>query len=770
MTVRGLLIAVEHYAPESKLADLPGTIDRARGFRDWLVQAKGADTSDILFCASPRVDDATHDASVEGIGQAFNVLCNVGKDNTDSLFVFHSGHGFQTEADSARPADIIVAASYKLNVSAALGCLRLQELQRCLVQALGPGTHFYFIDACRVTDNRRAVPDQDLPFERSKLGSADLYALFGAVDGAPARVASGFPGALLDGLRGLGKAKEWRSQAYWVTFSRLSAAVRDAVKDEGANLGIQPGPEPGLILQLGGVPDVAVAVEIRGAAPGQVYEALFSGGDRPIIRREVRAPLQQLRVPPGDYFVEVLDGGQRVTAVEPAMGEKVSAYSDAHLIFDAAAPLQEAALTAATVTADVHGLTLRARRVEDGSLVFDDLSHATISTPGTYKIEVLERREPIGQRLLELKRGSRFELRSNEMMQSTILHEQLGRLAYGGPVQVLRLDRLMHDPGEETTDGGSYLPGIRPPITDPGAEAVASADPAVLLSLLGTAAISDTQPYRGIVRELETFDDLQSGSSAIYVLGATISGTISVSERTRETLRPIHKLDGVTHAALRVSPGPYLLRVSLGSMDLVLATQAFPNRVSLVVLTRESPITVRQYALPVGHLIKIVEIGTDAFEAGNVGFLRLTRFSERLQRRFSAGRPAVDGKNDPDLPLWRKLTHGWGWPDPLTPILAGYECIRRGWLHSNPQGLLELARTLRHRYGELSDLSVFGALLENEPVIVASPSLVVDGVLLGARVKVRDIEMALDYDGAWALWQSWPSKTPVPALAVVGMR
>ena len=200
----------------------------------------------------------------------------------------------------------------------------------------------------------------------------------------------------------------------------------------------------------------------------------------------------------------------------------------------------------------------------------------------------------------------------------------------------------------------------------------------------------------------------------------------------------------------------------------MLATQAFPNRVTLVVLTQASPIIVRQYALPVGHLIKTVEIGTDAFEASNVGFLRLTRFAERLQRRFGSGRPAVDGDSDPELPLWRKLIHGWGWPDPLTPILAGYECIRRGWLHSNPDALRELSRSLRHRYGELTDLSIFTTLLENEPVKVSNPSLVIDGVLLGARAKVQDRELALDYDAAWALWQSWPSRTPVPALAVAG--
>ena len=102
MSVRALIIAVEHYPETTEFASqLPGTLDAAAEFATWLCEAGGAAPGDVHVCAS---GDAAFPAGVHMHGatrvdviEAFEATLAQGKDATERLFVYLAGHGVQLE-------------------------------------------------------------------------------------------------------------------------------------------------------------------------------------------------------------------------------------------------------------------------------------------------------------------------------------------------------------------------------------------------------------------------------------------------------------------------------------------------------------------------------------------------------------------------------------------------------------------------------------------------------------------------------------------------
>jgi hypothetical protein len=113
---RALIIAIENYPAATSgftATQLPGTLDAATKFREWL-EAKWRreqTTGKVFFCSEPLVPGG-RGASNADLIQALIDLQAEGQNTTESLFVYFSGHGFQTKGETISIADVIVTSDY----------------------------------------------------------------------------------------------------------------------------------------------------------------------------------------------------------------------------------------------------------------------------------------------------------------------------------------------------------------------------------------------------------------------------------------------------------------------------------------------------------------------------------------------------------------------------------------------------------------------------------------------------------------------------------
>ena len=130
---------------------------------------------------------------------------------TEELFVFFSGHGFAFVNAGTR-ADILISADFQRSDVSGPSCLKIDEMISWLREHLGPGCHFYFVDACRNTlDSTQVAIGPLLPFERQALPEASTFLLQSTLPGATAQVRGAFPKILLAGLRG--ESSAWQDAA-----------------------------------------------------------------------------------------------------------------------------------------------------------------------------------------------------------------------------------------------------------------------------------------------------------------------------------------------------------------------------------------------------------------------------------------------------------------------------------------------------------------------------------------------------------------------------
>ena len=100
--------------------------------------------------------------------------------STGELFVYYSGHGFLfKESEGSRAADVIVPGDFAdMMVDGAL-CFRLDRLQLELLQGLGAGNHYYFIDACRNQIGSDQIDvGSPVRLKRSSQRDAQVFTLF----------------------------------------------------------------------------------------------------------------------------------------------------------------------------------------------------------------------------------------------------------------------------------------------------------------------------------------------------------------------------------------------------------------------------------------------------------------------------------------------------------------------------------------------------------------------------------------------------------------
>ncbi len=221
---RALIIAIERYPAMQQASVLRGTTKSARDFATWLVKDKGLDPKSLYICARRGKFPAganLFETTRKGIKDAICSLVADGRDQTEELYVFYSGHGFLAYLNSQDPGlNVLVPADFENETKSMDLPIRLDELQKKLKLWLGGECHFYFIDACR-TKVEGEVSILGLQLELATKGKGERYALYSAVNGGPAMVDSGFAAALLEGLRGSLEAAEFIDEKWYVTLHSL---------------------------------------------------------------------------------------------------------------------------------------------------------------------------------------------------------------------------------------------------------------------------------------------------------------------------------------------------------------------------------------------------------------------------------------------------------------------------------------------------------------------------------------------------------------------
>jgi hypothetical protein len=268
------------------------------------------------------------------------------------LVVYFAGHGFSVREELVGPpVDYLVLEDFEDLAVSGNQLVDVPYLVR-LLSACGPGTQYFFLDACRNEAVQGAIRGGSLGLNvrPSTAGAPDQHRMFSTRSGAQAAGASLFSPLLLRGLRGEGSAKQWHVRAdgqdeLAVRFSSLFQFVRGEMARAGAQLPVTDrhggdadvidviDPPPRLRCTVAFTPAAAaegstVTARIRGAVAGTAkvrggvaelellpdhYQIVPSGAERlfrPALRPE---PIWDARAlaPPFETFVANPDSGVR---------------------------------------------------------------------------------------------------------------------------------------------------------------------------------------------------------------------------------------------------------------------------------------------------------------------------------------------------------------------------------------------------------------------------------------------------------------------------
>jgi hypothetical protein len=337
VTARALVIAIEDYPQADGLArTLEGTNDAADAFIEWLIQTRKLPLEHIRYCGAPgRRRGRTRGTTREEILEEVQLLVRQGQDATQELFVFFSGHGFAyAESPERKATDILVTSEFTRPEDSGGACIQLREFQEKLQLALGPGDHYYFIDACRNVISEEQVEPLRLGkrFGKSSLGLGTLFTLYSTAPQSVARTDSGFSQHLLQGLHGRGRAKGWVEDRMYVTFPLLHRYVRSKMLRQEADLRIE-GSSEGHILEVRPIPRSKCLIRILNASEqDSFYIQCTDRRGLKFITEEMRFQGQEaeLELPPGDYEVDVRHPSMEVNRVlSPKAKHRVDAYEEA---------------------------------------------------------------------------------------------------------------------------------------------------------------------------------------------------------------------------------------------------------------------------------------------------------------------------------------------------------------------------------------------------------------------------------------------------------
>lgn len=766
MAVRAVILAVENYGAVNRgalVSKLEGTLDDAQRFRDWLVQKKGLSGTNITLCADPTQAQ---------IAVAFRNLVDQGQDDTEELYVFYSGHGFSYSDTpmKQKPADVLVGSEFENLNDSGNACLKLSEIQYALFQCMGPGTHYYFIDACRNLVAAKDVRPGGLGWQRrlSQLGQPAVFTLFSADRGNFAAVRSGFAPAVLDGLGGRGRAKRREGTEMWVSFDSLRAYLETTLIQK---IDSEPGPGSGHILRIDPIPTYRCSVMVRNADASDSFTATLLNA----FRMPVGAPMPfqgaqaSLQAYPDDYFVQVT---HQKFALQPSEPAKAELYEDCAVEFERTnQPLAPVAPSPAPPPPSVSVSVPAAAALEITNLSTGEQitrgrpAFTGTLQPGPYQVRVLES----GWTAV---RNFRF-LVDPELASAGSQEKEAFRYVAGR--QGLHIDAAVRDPSPLRDSLLNAIPGSHDSGTADFSEQlgpIANQDLGLWLSIAGASRIlgaADFSKLSGL--PLTSFDDVQPGASPTYLLvgadgltGPTLAAVRRPGENTPlRPMQPVAGIPGLYELRVDTAPGMHMVCVQAGGKA-AWATVAYclANRATLFVAAGDSAgaMRVHQYILPLARLLQHLSARErDAQPAKFLDAIRFTALAQKQMFRMRSASPPAQSElsTDPklawDREAWNNLLEG-KWLDPLMAIIAGYE-LARSSTRPDTQGAFTVAlRNLRMYFSSLPDVELIAKLARQPFTEPTALPLFLTGLLaLEDAGPLMPIPAAkLDYSGPWITW------------------
>lgn len=747
MPLRGFIIAIENYPKiTSGEKQLPGTHKDAGDFYDWLVGTKQLNPADITFLTDdPGVPRRSGGAGMGDIAAALVSLVNAGRDSTNELYIFLSGHGFFYSDRGGRLfADILLSPDFASAAASGRECVDINALQQELRLSMGPGDHYYFIDACRteITSSQVAVAGLGLTLPRSKLGQPAVYSLYSTRRGKTAGVGSGFAPRLIEGLNGKGRAKAWaagKQNTMVVLFDRVRDFVKDKLSQEvDARV---DGVGPGHILHISPAPLFTCTIVVENGQPTDQFQVTASNQQGQVVRQDLfHGKLHRFRDPPNDYFLTVTHA---TAPVDPVSSPAADLYDDCSVQFIKKAIMpggvgfSVGGTAPAEATLDVAGV--------DGPVEVRDLSTGDVLggarifrgkvKPGPYLVKAKDLEGiTIRKERIVLEPGSTKTLDLRPLARSAFRNEILAQL-----------------PAHAHTPEAVYFSETLGALTDD--------EPALWLSILGASRIvGDVDTFSKLKNfHLHTFEHYSEGDAPLYVLAGFTEPrrlSVGISESVKHIKRVADQvpfLPRVQQAAFKPKPGFRLLWLHPEKLaSIAMATYGLPNRATLVVLAEDDSgaIALRHFMLPVHSLAKYLNPTVRShFPQGSV--LETVKFVARAQRDFERHR-AIEPQSARAQQMWTELLHA-KWIDPIMTIVASCELIRRGKIGMIPI----VVRNLRRYFPGLADTEGIAKLAGLEWKLPASSPLFLECLqAFGSELELPLARGRLDYRSPWTVWRA----------------
>ena len=769
MAARALIIAIENYpkvAEGGMAKTLPGTLQAGLMFRDWLVKKWNEEKRNdadrqLIFCSEP-VQSESLGASSSDIRKALLDLKEKGQSATEELYVFFSGHGFSFVEKPGSRADILVTSDFEQPALSPQCCLNLDEMVLWLRAHLGPGRHYYFVDSCRNPLTTKQIQIAGLlPIDPQSSGDASTFLLQSTVEGATAAVGGPFPAALLEGLRGRGRAKTWDAlvnDAMFVRYDTLRSYLkRRASLDQQitSKTAGTDGESDAILAVLRPIPLSKCNIKVDAPLPVK-GEILYRRGRSKV---DEHRPLNSdgnsftLEFEPDDYAVALrLDGGP----VKPSGPLSVDLWEDRTLEFhlSSAQALIPKRGFEGRGSEVATGLDLTAAISADVDVVVPgrtDLNLRNVFTGEETRIERSRRdRLPAGRYVATLGTGTTRKIvrREIEIVPRETVSLNLGDWRQSAPHRAIasQLPSYAVHP-----DGLDFSESLGGPISDPDLD--------LWLALVGGGRIlGSTGDYSKLAGfPLRDFSGEQPGASPIYVLagfenvgarlGVALSRDAGVS--WSRAIEP-PSMPGIREAYFPATAGSALLSFRIGDQaPYTVATLASPNRAMLVTFTLDEDDRPRiaQYLLPIGHLIERLPAAL-AQQVRGRNHLRDVRFIARASRAFRRRR---DLQKELPADQLMGLFHAQ-WVDPIGSSLAAYEALRRGRRAESR----EVVANMKRYFGDLPDTACLARLAGDPVARPAGTPLFFDGLRAFPDYATWLPLPAshLDFGGLWSAWRN----------------
>jgi hypothetical protein len=775
MEARALIIAIENYSQAQGLftQSLPGTLDSAHRFYQWLLSEKRVKPECIFLCSDNEIASDHPPNRPNRTGEAGKVslirgssrsdiiaacldLIDLGQDDTSELFVFFSGHGLAYSESPWRLAlDVLIGSDFRSFRDSGGACIKLDELRVRLCTCLGGTDHYFLIDACRnVIDKSKFQPiGLGISPSAAQLGTPTVYTLYSVKYGEPAPVNPKFANALLQGLQGDGHAKGWVQGAMFVKFDLLRDYIKEQVKPRQIDYR-QEGDGKGALLQLPAPVTSHCEVVVVDASPEQSFHLAVSSGPNSILATDFVGTSFTAKLEPNDrtYALQVMDDGVPLEQFEPLPGTPLDMYSNTTVKFrhgridrSPAAPKPPATgqvnivfSPGPTFAGTPPNWALQLRNLSSGELFEKTGSFSASLAPGKYLAKLSEN----GLTAY----STQFDLSPGEDKTVDLLSRE------PTPFQQALLDQIVGRPDAKVPDFSEAL--------GPSAHW----NPQLWLAYLGGAHIlRDPNRYRRLGKiPLTPLDPLQDDGSGLFVLAVVEGSAPQVALGTGNSVNwtPMESVAGVPtlyQAKLPAFPGSALFSIKFGDFPpITYSTYALPNRVTLINVTKQvdADLDIQQFILPPVKQQPSLPAQLQ-WKTLPTSDLKVVQFMSLAQARF-ANRKSIAPKSDNSDPakIWQAVLTA-KWTDPILSVVALYEMIRRGAIMKAPTSAQSVLNGLARYFPEIPDVAVLNHLVNKSPELPASTPLFLQGVLSSpeANEAMALPSDRLDFNSVWTTWR-----------------